>query len=173
MTPAQPLTNCKQVQAEALAHTTVLVTPCGSLAALAYLLPPGATAVVMNFYQASSGANVQLDEAAFWNLDHVVLAYFPVGPEDYEGTSVRAHALLHDSNMPSSARRALDDPGHACAQDRPACQKEKGDPQFEEEGALVNCNVRIADVERMEHVVGAALKRWYAEYGESNGADGR
>ena len=63
--------------------------------------------------------------------------------------------------------------GHACTQDRPGCQKEKGDPQFEEEGALVNCNVRIADVERMEHVVGAALKRWYAEHGESNGAEGR
>ena len=69
-------------------RTTVLVTPCGSLAALAYLLPPGATAVVMNFYQAETGANVQLDDAAFWNIDHITLAYYPVGPEDYEGTSV-------------------------------------------------------------------------------------
>ncbi len=69
-------------------RTTVLVTPCGSLAALAYLLPPGATAVVMNFYHAETGANVQLDDAAFWNIDHITLAYYPVGPEDYEGTSV-------------------------------------------------------------------------------------
>ena len=76
------------MQAEALTHTTVLVTPCGSLAALAYLLPPGATAVVMNFYQSATGANVQLDDAAFWNVDHVTLTYYPVGPEDYEGTSV-------------------------------------------------------------------------------------
>lgn len=67
----------------------MLVTPCGSLAALAYLLPPGSTAVIMNFYHAETGANVQLDDAAFWNLDHVTLAYYPVGPEDYEGTSVR------------------------------------------------------------------------------------
>ena len=83
----------RYLQAEALAHTTVLVTPCGSLAALAFLLPPGATAVVMNFYQATTGANVQLDDAAFWNLDHVVLAYFPVGPEDYEGTSVNSRSF--------------------------------------------------------------------------------
>ena len=122
------------VQAEALAHTTVLVTPCGSLAALTYLLPPGATAIVMNFYQSTTGAgmccqqdalnlgygplislhsstlvypdescdvenptkssgsgagaNVQLDDAAFWNVDHVTVTYYPIGPEDYEGTSV-------------------------------------------------------------------------------------
>ena len=82
------------VQAEALAHTTVLVTPCGSLAALAYLLPPGATAVVMNFYQSATGANVQLDDAAFWNVDHVTLTYYPVGPEDYEGTSVSRSAAF-------------------------------------------------------------------------------
>ena len=50
-------------------------------------------------------------------------------------------------------------------QDRPGCQKQKGDPMFEEEGTLVNCNVRIADLERMEHIVGAALRRWSAEYG--------
>lgn len=80
-------------QAEALSHTSVLVTPCGSLAALAYLLPPGATAVVMNFYHAETGANVQLDDAAFWNLDHVTLAYYPVGPEDYEGTSVSHYTM--------------------------------------------------------------------------------
>ena len=60
-----------------------------------------------------------------------------------------------------------------CAQDRPGCQKQKGDPQYEEEGALVNCNVRIADVERMEHVVSTALRRWYAEHGESSTAEGR
>ena len=42
---------------------------------------------------------------------------------------------------------------------------------FEEEGALVNCNVRIADVERMEHIVGAALRRWHAEHGAPNAAD--
>ena len=50
-------------------------------------------------------------------------------------------------------------------QDRPGCQKQKGDPMFEEEGTLVNCNVRIADLERMEHIVGAALRRWSAEHG--------
>ncbi|BDA45779.1 hypothetical protein COCOBI_07-5660 [Coccomyxa sp. Obi] len=128
----------------ALGRTTVLVTPCGSLAALAYLLPPGSTAIIMNFYHAETGANVQLDDAAFWNLDHVTLAYYPVGPEDYEGTS-----------------------------DRPGCQKQKGDPQYEEEGALVNCNLRIADVERMEHVVGQAIRRWYAEFGDGGNPYGQ
>lgn len=29
----------------------------------------------------------------------------------------------------------------------------------------MNCNVKIADVERMENVVGAALNRWHAEHG--------
>ena len=42
---------------------------------------------------------------------------------------------------------------------------------FEEEGALVNCNVKIADLERMEHIVGAALRRWFAQHGASNRAD--
>lgn len=58
-----------------------------------------------------------------------------------------------------------------CLQDRPACQKQKGDPMFAEEGALVNCNVKIADLERMEHIVGAALRRWHAEHGAPNRAD--
>ena len=78
-------------QAETLLRTSVMVTPCGSLAALAYLLPPGATAVVMNYMQSETGANVQLDDDAFWNMDHVTLAYYPVGPEDYEGTTVCTH----------------------------------------------------------------------------------
>lgn len=69
------------------------MTPCGSLAALAYLLPPGATAVVMNYLQSETGANVQLDDDAFWNVDHVTLTYYPVGPEDYEGTMVRCRWL--------------------------------------------------------------------------------
>jgi hypothetical protein len=34
----------------------------------------------------------------------------------------------------------------------------------------VNCNIRIADTERMEHVVGAALRRWFAEYGGATAA---
>ena len=75
-------------QAETLLRTSVMVTPCGSLAALSYLLPPGATAVVMNYLQSETKANVQLDDDAFWNVDHVTLAYYPVGPEDYEGTTV-------------------------------------------------------------------------------------
>ncbi len=75
-------------QAETLLRTSVMVTPCGSLAALAYLLPPGATAVVMNYLQSETKANVQLDDDAFWNVDHVTLAYYPLGPEDYEGTTV-------------------------------------------------------------------------------------
>ena len=45
----------------------------------------------MNYYQATTGANVQLDDAAFWNVDHVTMVYFPVGPEDYESTTVRRH----------------------------------------------------------------------------------
>jgi hypothetical protein len=58
-------------------------------------------------------------------------------------------------------------------QDRPGCQKQKGDPQYEEDGALVNCNVRIADVERMEHVVGQAIRRWYAEFGDGGSRYGQ
>ena len=85
------ITSDSLAQLEALARTSVLVTPCGSLGALAVLLPPGATAVVMNYYQATTGANVQLDDAAFWNVDHVTMVYFPVGPEDYESTTVRRH----------------------------------------------------------------------------------
>ncbi len=60
-----------------------------------------------------------------------------------------------------------------CMQDRPGCQKQKGDPQYEEEGALVNCNVRIADVERMENVVGQAIRRWYAEFGDGSNLYGQ
>ena len=42
---------------------------------------------------------------------------------------------------------------------------------FEEEGALVNCNVKVADLERMEHIVGTALRRWRAENGPADMAD--
>ena len=87
------------MQAQTLLRTSVMVTPCGSLAALAYLLPPGATAVVMNYLQSETGANVQLDDDAFWNVDHVTLAYYPVGVEDYEGTSVRIFLLLPHAKM--------------------------------------------------------------------------
>ena len=109
------------MQAQTLARTSVLVTPCGSLAALAYLLPPGSTAVVMNFYQAATGANVQLDDAAFWNVDHVTLVYYPVGPEDYEGTTVSltsshdcvaACVQTRDYHLPKSWHN-----GHQCPND--------------------------------------------------------
>lgn len=96
-----------------LLRTSVLVTPCGSLAALAYLLPPGATAVVMNYLQSETGANVQLDDDAFWNVDHVTLTYYPVGPEDYEGTMVRCRwlqpvqSLAHLIEYRSNARSGM------------------------------------------------------------------
>ena len=77
------------------------------------------------------------------------------------------HGLLTGRPLPV----ASDLTGEECLQDRPACQKQKGDPMFDEEGALVNCNVKIADVERMEHIVGAALRRWHAEHGAPNRAD--
>ena len=38
---------------------------------------------------------MQLDDAAFWNVDHVTVTYYPVGPEDYEGTSVSGLCYLH------------------------------------------------------------------------------
>lgn len=100
------------MQAETLLRTSVMVTPCGSLAALAYLLPPGATAVVMNYLQSETGANVQLDDDAFWNVDHVTLAYYPVGPEDYEGTTVRPPSLFV-SNLTWPCNYAL----HALSED--------------------------------------------------------
>ena len=59
----------------------------------------------------------------------------------------------------------------AFLQDRPACQKQKGDPMFEEEGALVNGKLKVADLERMEHIVGTALRRWRAENGPADMAD--
>lgn len=37
----------------------------------------------------------------------------------------------------------------------------------------MNCNVRIADVERLFHVVGQALKRWFAEFGDGGSPFGR
>ena len=91
------------------------MTPCGSLAALAYLLPPGATAVVMNYLQSETGANVQLDDDAFWNMDHVTLTYYPVGPEDYEGTMVRCRWLQPVQSLHiSKSTAAMQDLACAC-----------------------------------------------------------
>ncbi|KAK9821459.1 hypothetical protein WJX81_003381 [Elliptochloris bilobata] len=104
-------------QLEAMARTTVLVTPCGGLAALLAFLPPcAATAIALNYYNTALYTSVQMEAIYHRNLADLDIQYFPVTLEDYVATS-----------------------------DRPACELLPNDPMHAAHGVLRDCNVRLAD----------------------------
>lgn len=48
------------LQVEILAATTILITPCGGLGTVSVFLPPGATAIVMNYYNTAKKTSTQV-----------------------------------------------------------------------------------------------------------------
>lgn len=63
-------------------------------------------------------------------IEQVDYQYFPVLPEDYEGTS-----------------------------DRPGCETYAEDDPEHKRGDLLHCNIRLHDLTRLDHVVQGALRR--------------
>ncbi|EIE23246.1 hypothetical protein COCSUDRAFT_63602 [Coccomyxa subellipsoidea C-169] len=120
-------------QLELMASTTVLITPCGGLGTVSVFLPPGGTAIVMNYYNTARNTSTQMENIYYSNVEYVDYQYFPVVLEDYEGTS-----------------------------DRPGCENHETAKKFATQGKLINCNLRIKDLWRIRMVVNAAVMRWAA-----------
>lgn len=69
-----------------MSRTDILITPAGGTSTVLLFLPPGATAIVMNYWDDVAGKSVQLDAQNYWNLEYLDIQYFPVLLEDYEQT---------------------------------------------------------------------------------------
>lgn len=91
------------LQLQAMSKTSILITPCGGTGTVLTFLPPGASAVVMNFWQSVAGRSEQMESLYYWNIEYLDIQYFPILLEDYEETK-----------------------------DRPACEKPADDPYFEQ-----------------------------------------
>lgn len=96
------------MQLQAMAKTDILITPCGGTGTVLLFLPPGATAIVMNYWDNVSIKSVQMEAIYYWNLEYLDMQYFPVLAEDYELTT-----------------------------DRPACEKPANDPHYENQVRLL------------------------------------
>ncbi|KAK9794589.1 hypothetical protein WJX73_000137 [Symbiochloris irregularis] len=123
-------------QLEVMSATSILITPCGGTGTVLTFLQPGATAIVLNYWQNVAQTSVQMEAIYYWNLEYLDLKYFPVLPEDYEGTS-----------------------------DRPACEKTLNETHYQDQGAFIACNVRLKNLKRLEDVVRNALRRWALRHG--------
>ena len=89
-------------QLEAMSRTDILITPCGGVGTVLTFLPPGATAIVMNYWHTTHQTSVQMERNYYWNLEYLDIQFFPVLAEDYELTT-----------------------------DRPSCEKSADDPYRE------------------------------------------
>ena len=85
-----------------MSRTDILITPCGGVGTVLTFLPPGATAIVMNYWHTTLQASVQMERNYYWNLEYLDIHFFPVLAEDYELTT-----------------------------DRPSCEKGPDDPYLE------------------------------------------
>ena len=97
------------LQLEAMSRTDILITPCGGVGTVLTFLPPGATAIVMNYWHTTLQTSVQMERNYYWNLEYLDIQFFPVLPEDYELTT-----------------------------DRPSCEKGADDPYFEGQAGLMS-----------------------------------
>ena len=100
--PASPHMCHVESQLEAMSRADILITPCGGTATVLTFLPPGATAIVMNYWHTTLQTSVQMERNYYWNLEYLDIQFFPVLAEDYELTT-----------------------------DRPSCEKGPDDPYLE------------------------------------------
>ncbi|KAL3163114.1 hypothetical protein ABBQ32_009529 [Trebouxia sp. C0010 RCD-2024] len=129
-------------QLEAMSRTDILITPCGGVGTVLTFLPPGATAIVMNYWQTTAQTSVQMERNYYWNLEYLDIQYFPVLAEDYDLTT-----------------------------DRPSCEQAPDGRYIESQGAFIACNVYIKNLARIEDMVGTALQRWMVEHNRHDAAD--
>ena len=90
------------MQLEAMSRTDILITPAGGTSTVLVFLPPGATAIVMSYWNNVDEKSVQMESIYYWNLEYLDIQYFPVLLEDYQHTT-----------------------------DRPGCEKPTDDPYFD------------------------------------------
>lgn len=72
-----------------MSKTDILITPAGGTSSVLLFLQPGATAIVMNYWDDATEKSVQIDVQNYWNLEYLDIQYFPVLLEDYEQTTNR------------------------------------------------------------------------------------
>ena len=77
------------LQLETMSMTDILITPCGGIGTVLMFLRPGATAIVMNYWNNVAEKSVQMESIYYWNLEYLDMQYLPVLPEDYELTTDR------------------------------------------------------------------------------------
>ena len=85
-----------------MSRTDILITPAGGTSTVLVFLPPGATAIVMSYWNNVDEKSVQMESIYYWNLEYLDIQYFPVLLEDYQHTT-----------------------------DRPGCEKPIDDPYFD------------------------------------------
>ena len=85
-----------------MSRTDILITPAGGTSAVLVFLPPGATAIVMNYWDSVAEKSVQMDAPNYWNLEYLDIQFYPVLLEDYQEST-----------------------------DRPGCEKPSDDPYFD------------------------------------------
>lgn len=54
------------VQLEAMAKTAILITPCGGTGTVLTFLPPGATAIIFNYWHDIKEVSVQMESIYYW-----------------------------------------------------------------------------------------------------------
>lgn len=54
------------VQLEAMAKTAILITPCGGTGTVLTFLPPGATAIIFNYWHDIREVSVQMESIYYW-----------------------------------------------------------------------------------------------------------
>ena len=60
-------------QLEIMSGTSVLITPCGGTGTVLTFLQPGATAIIMNYWQSVRKTRVQMEAIYYWNLEYLDL----------------------------------------------------------------------------------------------------
>ena len=61
------------MQLEVMSATSVLITPCGGVGTVLTFLQPGATAIVMNYWQNVANTSIQMEAIYYWNLEYLDL----------------------------------------------------------------------------------------------------
>lgn len=60
-------------QMDLMSRTSILITPCGGIGTVLTFLQPGATAIVMNYWQNVKNVSVQMEAIYYWNLEYLDL----------------------------------------------------------------------------------------------------
>lgn len=123
------------LQLQAMSRTDILLTPAGGTGTILMFLPPGATAIVMNYWDSVARKSVQMESIYYWNLEYLDMQYFPVLLEDYEQTT-----------------------------DRPRCEKPSDDPYYDSQVSRSNLVHACLNVTQSECQLSTVLSTLIEEF---------